>query len=504
LLGVVYFVAFVSLWVQVEGLIGSTGILPVGEFLERARGAIGARVYWRLPTLCWIDASDGFLHALCGAGVVLALLLVAGVATRPVMVGLWVAYLSLTNAGQTFLAYQWDILLLETGFAALFLAPPTLRPRAPWNLPAPYRGGMRLLRLLLFKLMFLSGIVKLLSMDETWWNLTALDYHYYTQPLPVWTSWFAHHLPHAFHRASTLGMFAVEIGFPFLFFGPRRLRLLAAAATVALQLGIAATGNYGFFNLLTIVLCVTLLDDAAIVRFLPSRLRPPAPAAVPTIESRAGAARRLALAGRAAAVVLLGALSALALLREMSRTLPDSAAATALGRSFRLTDRALLRWSEPWLLRPLDPFYVANGYGLFRVMTTARPEIVVEGSLDGQSWRPYEFRWKPGDPSRRPRWVAPHQPRLDWQMWFAALGPEHARPWLEPFLRRLLEGAPEVAALLERTPFGDRPPRYVRLVYYDYAFTTREERRRTGEWWTRRPRGTRSRAISLDDFRGAR
>ncbi len=456
LLALVYLIAFVSLWTQIDGLIGRNGILPAERFFDAARQQLGASGYYQLPTLCWLSPGDGFLHVLCAAGVMLSLGLAAGIAPVPVLFLLWAAYLSLMIAGQTFLSFQWDILLLEAGFLAMFLPgePWSLRPRL---LAAPRREGLFLERFLLFKLMFLSGITKLLSGDPTWRDLTALQYHYETQPLPSWIGWYAHQLPPWFHALSCAGMYVIEIVLPFLIFAPRRPRLVAAGGLIALQVLIAATGSYCFFNLLTLSLCVLLLDDRVLGRVSGRRLAERA--------AGIGPARRRAAVLPAA--LLLAAASALALLDEMLGTARQGTALTAA------------------LLGPIEPFRTINGYGLFRVMTTERPEIVIEGSDDGVTWKPYEFRWKPGDPERCPRYAAPHQPRLDWQMWFAALGPQRSAHWLEGLARRLLDGSPEVLGLLRENPFPDRPPRLLRMVMYRYRFSDPASRRTTGDWWQR-------------------
>ncbi len=469
LLGLVYLIAFVSLALQVTGLVGEHGILPAAAFLERARGLYGAAAYRELPTICWLGAGDGALRALCWGGATLALLLVAGVAQAPVLALLWACYLSLSVVGQTFLWFQWDGLLLETGLLAVLYAPSQLLPSLGRE-RAPSRTVRWLVWLLLFKLMFLSGITKLASGDPTWRHLTALDYHFWTQPLPPWTAWYAQRLPGWVHKGMTLGMFAIELGVPWLIFAParlRRLRVVACALLVLGQLGIAVTGNYGFFNLLAIVLCVPLLDDAVLRPVLPLRLA----AGEPEPLWR----RRVTVALAA----MIAPLSALTFAREISATLPGG------------------RGADHPLLRAVAPLRSVNGYGLFRVMTTERPEIVIEGSRDSVHWLEYEFRWQPGAVSRRPRFVAPHQPRLDWQMWFAALDPEGAEPWLAGLVRGLLEGRPQVLSLLGPNPFLDAPPRYVRLVSYRYRFTTAQERSRTGAWWARQFVGYLTRAIAL-------
>jgi len=488
LVGLVYLIAFISLWVQIEGLVGADGILPIADFLDRVRDQTGVERYWRLPTLLWLGDSDLALHVLCGTGSLLSLALMSGFGPRPVLASLWACYLSLALGGQTFLSFQWDILLLETGFCALFVAPAGWLPKRPGRLPPPSRAGLWLLWLLLFKLMFLSGAVKPLSMDDTWWKLTALDYHYWTQPIPSSMSWYAHQLPGWFQKLSTLVTYAIEIALPFLIFAGRIGRRIVAVGTVFLMLMISWTGNYGFFNLLTIVLCVPLIDDAVFARWIRGKAR---------IEP----ARRHRVASAAAivAVVLLLAISALTTVQELVRTVPRGTEGTA-GAMARAADRWVVSWGEKTVLRHTAPFRTINGYGLFRSMTIERPEIVVEGSRDGVTWTAYAFKWKPGDPARPPRFVAPHMPRLDWQMWFAALNPRGAQHWLTGLMRGILRGSPDVLALLDDDPFEGNPPRYVRLLYYKYRFATPEERRDQSVWWTREFSGSLTPGITLEQL----
>jgi predicted DCC family thiol-disulfide oxidoreductase YuxK len=463
-LGAIYLVAFVSLWVQVDGLIGERGILPISRYLQMARGQVGADAFLYLPTLCWFDASDAFLHFLCGAGAVISLLLAIGLAPVLSLVLLFVLYLSLSIAGQTFFSFQWDILLLETGFLAIFFAPPVWWMKASTNTPVS-RVGLFLVKLLLFKLMFMSGVVKLTSGDDSWWNLTALDYHYWTQPLPTVIGWWADQHPEWFKKFSVAFCLVVEIIVPFFIWAPRRLRHIAAVLLIGLQVVIAATGNYCFFNVLAIALCLVLLDDTLL---------------------RAGTARCAVRGPRNA------------------RALP---AIAVLVLTFPVNAMLIFSAFKPHedLPRPIEAvagylqsFRVVSGYGLFRVMTKSRPEIVVEGSANGVDWLPYEFRWKPGALDRAPRWNAPHQPRLDWQMWFAALGSYRNNAWFVHFAERLLRGAPEVTGLLERNPFPQEPPRYVRARLYEYRFANAEEHRATGAWWKREERGEYLPAISLE------
>jgi lipase maturation factor 1 len=456
-LALVYLCAFASLWVQVEGLIGADGILPVRELLDFVRERTGPERYWLLPTVLWLDSGDGALLALCGAGAGLSVVLLLGFAPRAASALLWSLYLSVVGVGQVFLGYQWDALLLETGLLAILLAPGGWRPR-PGSEPS--LASLWLLRWLLFRLMFSSGLVKLASGDPTWRNFTALDFHYWTQPLPTWVGWYAHQSPAWMHRASVALMFALELAVPMLVFAGRRARLAAFFPLVALQALIAATGNYAFFNLLSAALCLILLDDAALPAWLRARFA--------TVDA-AEPAPRFRLADLALAAVVLPV------------SLMQFGAATGIR----------LPWPRPFpqwraVVAPLES---VNGYGLFAVMTTTRPEIVVEGSRDGVTWLPYEFRFKPDDPRRAPAFVAPHQPRLDWQMWFAALAPCERSPWLQRFLVRLREGSPAVRRLLARDPFAGDPPALVRAELYGYRFTDRARRRGSGEWWERRRLG---------------
>ena len=450
-LGLVYLIAFVSLWVQIEGLIGSSGILPVADYLTRAHDALGTDAYLRLPTLLWLSGSDIVLNLLCGGGVLVAVLLMLGVLPAPSLALLWLFYLSLTVGGQVFLSFQWDVLLLEAGFLAIFLAPLNVRTRFGRG-PEPSRLALFLLRLLLFRLMFTSGVVKLTSGDASWLTGVALRFHYETQPLPTPLAFWAHHLPLWVQKLSLYFTFFVELIVPFFYFAPRRLRLLAGGFTTLLMLLIALTGNYGFFNLLTVVLCVPLLDDRAL-----RWLRTDAPAKAYRRWPRA----LIAVVG--AVVIAFTPLLVYSALRP---------GAARPGFAYR---------TYGWL----QPFRSFNSYGLFRVMTTRRPEIIVEGSDDGETWLPYAFKYKPGEVMRAPPVVEPHMPRLDWQMWFAALGSRCERtPWFVQFLAKLLEGAPEVTRLLESNPF-EQPPKFIRATLYDYRYTAPSELRGDGRWWQR-------------------
>ena len=464
-LGGIYLIAFLSLWVQIHGLVGSNGILPAEQYLEAVRQQIGTEGYYLLPTLFWLNPSDACLHFLCAGGVVLSLVLIAGFFPTATLTGLWMLYLSLVTVGQVFFSFQWDVLLLETGLLAIFFAPLRIRDTFT-RVSQPSGAFLWLLRWLLFRLMFASGFVKLAS-DAVWRNLTALNFHYETQPLPTWFGWYAHQLPEWLHEISVIGMFAVELVIPFLIFAPRRLRTVGCIGLLGLQLLILLTGNYCFFNLLTIALCFLLIDDVTWKGLLSKRF-------MPSFQSVERSPHRYSRVCIAVVATLLFVLSGIRFGGQ-------------LFRDVRFPDVAWIR-----------PFRSVNTYGLFADMTESRPEIIVEGSNDRITWKTYEFRWKPGELTDAPKWVAPHQPRLDWQMWFAALQGSYQRtPWFLDFMGALLQGKPEVLQLLAENPFPDAPPRYVRAVLYDYHFTDIATKRSEGTWWSRERKGIYFPEISL-------
>lgn len=437
LLGGVYLLAFGSLLFQVRGLYGAQGILPIATFLEELRAGLGKRAYRLCPSLFWLNSSDAALVAGCLLGVLLALLLMAGLAPVPLLFLLWLLYLSFVAAGQDFLSFQWDTLLLETGFMTIFL--PLAAP-APWLVVFTYC-------FFLFRFMVSSGAVKLLSGDPNWRNLSAMCYHYETQPIPNRLAWYAHRQPVALQKVGTLMTFFFELALPFLALGPQPARLCCFVLMVLFQALIFATGNYGFFNILTVVLSVPLLDDRLLAPYLE----------LPAATASGPASLALSLIFGVFLLLNLGQLMALFYRPAWFRQ--------------------LLRW--------LSPFMISNHYGLFAVMTTERFEFAIEGSRDGKEWLEYEFRWKPGDPRRPPRQAAPYHPRLDWQMWFAALNPGEIEPWLGSLIVQLLQGSPAVLPLFKHTPFPDSPPAYLRLSVYRYHFSTRQVKRARGVWWER-------------------
>jgi lipase maturation factor 1 len=401
--------------------------LPFASYFRTARASLGAAAYWEIPSMLWLSWSDRALAAVWILGAACAIVAAIGYYQRVALAGCLVLWLSLCSAGQDFLSYQWDVLLLEAGFLAVFVDDSPVRV---W-----------LVRWLVFRLMFFSGAGKLLSGDPAWHNLTALDYHYETQPLPTPLAWYAYQLPMAFQRVSTLFVFAAELVAPLIFFGPRRFRHTGAGAVILLQLLILVTGNYTFFNFLTITLALFLFVE---------------PKRVPR-----GRAHQVVTSALATVV---GLTSGLLLLELFNLALPPGGGA---------------------VLHAIAPLRIINSYGLFTVMTVQRPEIVVEGSNDGVHWLAYEFRYKPGGVMRAPPVVAPHQPRLDWQMWFAALGTRQENPWFTGFVIRLLEGEPSVLRLLESNPFPKAPPKYIRARIFLYHFTHFGDR----AWWRREEEG---------------
>jgi hypothetical protein len=437
LLALVYLIAFISWGVQAQGLIGSHGILPAADFLAAVHSQLGSAAYWNCPTVFWLNSSDGplragwILGALCS---LVAIFAPRNPGARAAFAGCLVLWLSICVVGQDFLSFQWDVLLLEAGFLALFADESPVR--------------IWLFRWLVFRLMFYSGAVKLLSHDPNWRNLTAVHYHYETQPLPTPLAWYMEQLPMWFQQASTAFTFFAELIVPFLFFAPKPIRRVGAWIAIALQTLILLTGNYTFFNLLAIILTLFLF-----------------------IEPKPQARGRLHRAVSVALAAFVGVVSGCITLRMFSVDLPGESA----------------------VLHAAEPLRIVNSYGLFAVMTTERPEIVVEGSNDGAAWLAYEFPYKPGDLRRAPPIVAPHQPRLDWQMWFAALGNYQSNRWFVGFMLRLMQGEPSVLRLLRYNPFPGAPPKYIRARLYQYHFTKFGE---TG-WWKREERGLYFPAVSL-------
>ena len=476
MLAVIYAIAFGSLATQITGLVGARGIAPVHDYLGRVSAAFGADGpvrFLALPTVFWWNSSDALLRGLAWAGVGLAgVLFVGGLRRwlRWVLLALYVLYLSFNMAGQEFLSFQWDSLLLEAGFLAIFFGRSVSGARTiAW-----------LYRCLAFRLYFLSGYVKLGSRDPSWASFTALKFHYHTQPLPNVIAWYADKLPDWFQHASTAGVLGIELFVPFLIFTPRRWRMAGAFVLLGLQALIFLTGNYTFFNPLTIALTLFLFDDQA----LDWLGNPPLAHARGSVRVFLNRDRKGAIGADAAD----GEIFASKRIRMARAMLVVAIVGLGIARLAQTIEGSV---SEPLetMTRAFSPFQIVNSYGLFAVMTTTRPEIVIEGSNDGENWLSYEFPYKPGNLNRAPGWIEPFQPRLDWQMWFAALGSYQSNPWFPALMLRLLEGSPEVLGLFENNPFPANPPRLVRAELFEYSFTDRAIHSQSGAWWKRVPRG---------------
>jgi predicted DCC family thiol-disulfide oxidoreductase YuxK len=445
--GLIYLAAFISFGIEALGLIGSHGIIPLPELIDAATHQIGIERYWLLPMLFWLNASDPAIQILCLTGAGFSVLLIFNVLPRLSLIMLYLLYLSLCCAGQSFMSFQWDMLLLETGILAFFL----LRSQIL---------GIWLLRWLLFRFMFVSGMVKIMSGEPAWQNLSTLSYYFLTEPLPTPLAWFASHLPQTLLATCTAATLFIELVTPFLIFFPRRLRFIAAFSILLLQSTILITGNYNFFNLLTMLLCLSLFDDAALKKIIPEKISRLIP-------------QKIYITSRYKITVLI---------TWMFVSLTILLSVVGFNLRFGFTSPSV---PTIWIYNSVAPLRIVNTYGPFSVITKERNEIIIEGSDDSINWREYTFKYKPGDVNRPPLWNIPLQPRLDWQLWFAALDTANNTPWFGRFIQRLLENSPDVIALLESNPFPNKPPLYIRAEFYDYQFTSSEEKAKTGAWWKR-------------------
>lgn len=444
-LGLIYLFSFGAFFFQIKGLLGKDGILPINEYLAIFEGRLKNK-YYHIPTLFWINASDQSLTAVIYVGLVLSLLLIFGIAIPLMLITLYVLYLSVVSVGQAFLGFGWEGFLLETTAHAFFIS----------LSPVPNIMVWLSLNFLVFRFFIQAGAVKLQSHDSAWRNLTAIYYHYQSQPLPNTIAWLIHKAPLAFHKLSCVFMFGVELIVPFgLFFG-EVARLIVFFLLFSLQFSIWATGNFSFLNHLTAVLLIVLISN----RFLPD-----IPITAPLSQDNP----LLYLAGTF--------LLFLQIIRFIDHFFPK-----------RALQNILIKFS---------PFHIANRYGIFAVMTTDRYEIIIEGSEDGKEWKEYLFSYKPTELSRRPRRISPYQPRLDWQAWFLPFHRWDEEEWYSLFLSHLLKGTPEVLKLIRYNPFQASPPRYVRAMTYLYEFTSFKEKRETGNWWKRRLVGSYSPVMEM-------
>lgn len=458
-LGLIYFSAFLALIFQVRGLIGTQGILPAADYLRGGLG-LGMLRFWYVPTLLWISASDPMLTTLCWAGLLASILLVLNVWPRPALLVCFVCFLSFVSAAQDFSGYQSDSMLLEAGFLSLFLAPCGMRPGWGERHP-PTRAAILLLLWEWFRIYFESGIVKLASGDPTWRNLTAMYEYYQNGPLPTWIGWYLQHLPNWFHVATAAATLAMELILVWMALLPGRWRIACFLIVTAWQIGVIASANYAFLNYLVLALAVLLLDDATLRRAMPRTWRSGSTGPV----GERGPDNLVQLWTSIVSVVLIWFFYATAvpLVRMVWQKVPLPVAPVAA----------------------LDPFRIANEYGLFAVMTPHRYEIEFQGSNDGETWTAYPFRYKPQDLRTAPGIYAPYQPRFDWNLWFASLGAPDQNPFVTRTEVLLLEDDRPVLNLFAAAPFHDKPPRFVRTVLWQYWFSTLQEKKTEGVWWRR-------------------
>jgi len=454
-LAAIYLIGFIVAFEQFPALAGERGLEPAPEYLRLVR-------FRDAPTIFhWIRFSDGRLRALALGGALVAATVLLGLpeaAPLPVTMlawfGLWVAYQSISNIGGTFYGFGWETLLLEAGFLAIFLGNDAVAP--PLIVLLAYRW-------LAFRVEFGAGLIKLRG-DPCWRELTCMEFHHETQPMPNPLSWLFHHLPRPLHRIEAVGNFVAQLVLPFGLFLPQPFASIAAVLMILTQLYLVVSGNYAWLNWVTIVAMTSALADPVLRTVLPiaTPAYGPTPLAFEVL------------------VVLLGIL-VVTLSYFPVRNLLSSH--QAMNASF-------------------DPFRLVNTYGAFGSVSRVRDEIVVEGTLADDAgpdaeWREYGFRGKPGDVRRLPPQVAPYHYRLDWLMWFLPLSPFYGERWFVPFLIKLLEGDAATLRLLRSNPFPDGPPTLVRARRFRYRFTSWREWRETGAWWSRTPIGDFVRPIRL-------
>jgi hypothetical protein len=518
-LGIVYFSAFFALLFQVKGLIGAHGILPFTELLADAQRA-GVLRFWYVPSLLWLSPSDRMLMMLMWAGLVASLLLIANLWPRVTLLICFLCFLSFVTAAQDFSGYQSDGMLLEAGFLSLFLAPRGLRPG--WGAKSPpARAAILLLLYEWFRIYFESGVVKLASGDPTWHNLTAMYEYYQNGPLPTWIGWYAEQLPHWFQRGAAGATLSMELAIVWMAFLGRRARIVCFFIVTVWQVAVILTANYAFLNYLVLFLAILLLDDPFLLRFAPKRFISDLAAPVsPRDETgpeddiiRMGLTRPLDANGVKVTeppIKNAAGVAGVHIFRWPGLVHSTGAALTAFALTwiFYATAVEMLGIFSRDLPLPqapiaaLEPLRIANQYGLFAVMTPHRYEIEFQGSNDGVNWIGYPFRYKPQDPRERPRIYAPYQPRFDWNLWFASLGSWVDNPLVPRTQVRLLKNDPDVLGLFAGNPFPNAPPKYVRTVLWQYWFSTSEEKRTQGIWWTRNQLGAYSPTLTwLEDGR---
>ena len=487
-MGLVYFSAFIAFLFQVRGLIGTRGILPAAEYLDHIR-PLGLLRLWYAPTLLWISSSNSSLIFLCSLGLLASLMLLTDLMPRFALSACFVSFLSIMAVAQDFGQYQSDGMLLEAGFLSIFVAPAGMRPGLGRASLAP-RAAWFLLLWEWFRIYFESGVVKLASGDPTWRNLTAMYEYYQNSPLPTWLGWYMQHLPYWFHRASAGLTLVVELVLVWMAFLPGRWRLACFVIVTIWQIGVIATANYAFLNYLVLILAFLLLGDQTISLLVPRRWRSKLVLSPSALEAKSLDQRQRFRPDRIVQKPL--SFNALWRFAALARVAIASIALLWIGYD-TTAELILMLWpSVPLPGTPivaLEPFRIANEYGLFANMTPHRYEIEFQGSNDGITWRAYPFRFKPQDPQDRPSIYAPYQPRFDWNLWFASLGNWQQYPIVPLTQERLLHNDKDVLSLFGDNPFPKQPPVMVRTVLWQYWFSTSEQKKDKHVWWTRHLKG---------------
>jgi hypothetical protein len=510
-LALIYFSAFYSLLFQINGLIGPNGILPAQDYLADLAQQLGLERYWYAPSLYWISSSSAMMMAVTWIGLIASVIAFLNVWPRLSFFVCFMCFLSFVGVSSVFSGYQSDGMLLEAGFLALFFAPRGIWPGWGAHDP-PSRASWFLLQWEWFRIYFESGMVKLVSGDVQWRNFTAMDEYYQNGPLPTWIGWYVEHLPHWFHAATVGGTLALELVLVFMMFFPRRVRLILFFIVTPWEIGVIVTANYAFLNYLVLSLGVLLLDDRFLYRFVPARFRPRerGPIAAPISEPHTEQPLSILAVGEASLTTadieesdpkregFLGKLSISLWAARLA-----AAALMLTWIAYNTTAEMIgIPWQDmPLPVKPLialEPFRIANQYGLFAVMTRGRYEVEFQGSNDGTNWTPYLFRNKPQALNEAPGIYAPYQPRFDWNLWFASLGSWRENEFVPLTEERLLLGDGDVLALFRGDPFPQIPPRYVRAVIWQYWFTTKDEKRQTGNWWRRNYLGLYAPELTMD------
>jgi lipase maturation factor 1 len=497
--GLIYFSAFFPLLFQIRGLLGPQGLMPAGEYLEQVARGAGALRFWYAPSLLWVSSSSHMLMGLCWVGLMASVLIVVNFWPRAMLLICFVCFMSFVTAASDFSGYQSDGMLLEAGFISLFLAPRGLQPGLGRENP-PMRASIFLLLWEWLRIYFESGVVKLASGDPEWRHFTAMDEYYQNGPLPTWIGWYVQHFPPWFHAATAFLTLALELALAWMGFLPRRWRIICFFIVTPWQIGVILTANYTFLNYLVLLLGIFLLDDRFVARFAPLRWREAflRRKVAEVVGEERGAFEEQSILGKSKGSgegveapqgpqsgkreFVMGQLGFLKL----------ALTTVILGWLFYASTAPmiLMLWRDaPLPMSPvaaLEPFRIADRYGLFAVMTRGRYEIEFQGSNDGQNWLTYPFRFKPQDPHKAPGIYAPYQPRFEWNLWFASLGTWRSNVFVPRAEVRLLEGSKDVLALFAANPFSQAPPREVRAVIWQYWFSSPEEKREQGIWWTRK------------------